>query len=535
MNPEQVIGITLWWEEQTFPGKELFSLDDNGTLTLVQTGDLKERVIATIPADGADQALKHLTDKFEQVQTRIRDTEGEWLAAEDKIKMADKVSHLRDYLQTVNAVGDLRKAMEDVSAWQQVLNSLFEENLKVKTKIAETAESLVEHTEWKETTQAYRDLTEQWKQAGPVERVINDQLWSRIEAAKNKFLDRKKENQDSNEKDLLLTLDLKIELAEEAEALANSEEWKATTEAYQKIIEKWKAIGRTLPKKNEELWQRIMTARSTFFDRKKDHYNMIQKEQEVNYEKKISIAERAEALKDSQDWNATTLAFAALMDEWKKTGRVAAERGDEIWKRYNDAQEQFFEAKKAHTDTLRVTFEQNYQKKSALLKRAEEIKNSSRWNDTTIEMNHLFDEWKKIGPVAKEHNNTIWNAFLAARKHFFGRKDAHRDQRKQFLEAQKSARMEQAYTIVMKMRQEIAAEEEKLADFQNALDNVTPGKKAEELKTHLEVLISDSNAKMKRLKEKLAAGEDELRHIEEEEKERAARQAEKETKPEAEA
>jgi hypothetical protein len=134
----------------------------------------------------------------------------------------------------------------------------------------------------------------------------------------------------------------------------------------------------------------------------------------------------------------------------------------------------------------------------------------------------------------------MWDAFLGARKHFFNRKDANRDQRKMYAEAQKSARMEQAFTIVHKMREEIAVEEEKLADFKNAMDNITPGKKAEELRMHLEVLISDSNAKMKRLKEKLAAGEDELQHIREEEEakkmkdESAAKEKEKATEATAE-
>ncbi len=540
MTLEQANGLNLWWEEQTFSGKELFKLDENGNLVLCAKPHITERIIATLAAENNDAVLKNLTEKFEAVLSRVREVEVEWLAAEDKLKVADKVEHLREYLQQVAAVGDFEKPMLLVADWDKAIKELIEENVQAKTKLAELAESLAESSEWKETNQAFKDLADKWKQTGYIDRGRNDKIWNRIEAARKVFLDRKRIQQEDNEKDLFLTLDLKIELAEQAEALANSGEWKAATEAFQQIVEKWKTIGRTLPKKNEELWQRIMSARSVFFDRKKEHYNMVQEEQEGNYALKLNIVERAEALRESTEWNNTALAYAALMDEWKKTGRIAHDKGEELWKRYNAAQEQFFEARKRHTEATRITMENNFNLKSALLKKAEEIKNSSRWGETTIEMNRIFDEWKKIGPVPREHNNTMWDAFLGARKHFFNRKDANRDQRKMYAEAQKSARMEQAFTIVHKMREEIAVEEEKLADFKNAMDNITPGKKAEELRMHLEVLISDSNAKMKRLKEKLAAGEDELQHIREEEEakkmkdESAAKEKEKATEATAE-
>ena len=124
-------------------------------------------------------------------------------------------------------------------------------------------------------------------------------------------------------------------------------------------------------------------------------------------------------------------------------------------------------------------------------------------------MNELLDEWKKIGPVARDVSNKIWDEFIAARKHFFARKDANREQRKQFVEVQKQVRTEQAKEMVGKLLTDIAEEEEKLVDFAEALKNITPGKKAEELRKHLEKLLAEGQQKIKRLKEKYAAVQDE--------------------------
>jgi polyhydroxyalkanoate synthesis regulator phasin len=148
---------------------------------------------------------------------------------------------------------------------------------------------------------------------------------------------------------------------------------------------------------------------------------------------------------------------------------------------------------------------QNYEAKMKLLNRAEAIKNSGQWNDTTAEMNELLDEWKKIGPVAREHANKIWEQFIAARKHFFARKDAYRDQRKHNVEAQKSVRTEQAKEMVSRLLREIQEEESKIADFTEALKNITPGKKAGELRSHLENLLAEGAKTLKRLKEKYDA------------------------------
>ncbi len=529
MTPEQANNIITWWEEQTFPGKELFKLDETGTIVLCGTPLIKERNIATITLESADMVLRNLIDKYNTVASRLKEMEVEWLATDDKLKLADKVEHLKEFLSHFNAIGDFNTPIQIINEWSKTLKELEDENVKAKTQLAELAESLAESTLWKETAVAYKDLTVRWKQTGYVSKSKNDQLWNRIEAAKKTFHDRKRNHHDDEEKDFLQNLDLKIELAEQAEALANSENWKSTTDAYLKIVEQWKSIGRTLPRKNEELWQRIAAAKNTFFDRKKAHYAVMQQEHEVNLGLKIALVERAEALTDSTEWNATAQAYATLMEEWKKTGRISQEKGDELWKRFIGALDHFQQARKKQMDEVRAVHDANYKLKAALVKRAEEIKNSSRWGETTTEMNKLFDEWKKIGAVSREHHNTIWESFIGARKHFFNRKDAYRDQRKVHADAQKSARVEQAHAVVHKMLQEIAIEEEKLADFQNALSNITPGKKADELRTHLEVLISDSKAKMKRLKEKLEAGEDELRYIEEKERQEKEREYKRET------
>jgi uncharacterized protein YqiB (DUF1249 family) len=179
------------------------------------------------------------------------------------------------------------------------------------------------------------------------------------------------------------------------------------------------------------------------------------------------------------------------------------DKSDELWNRLNTARDHFFQNRRQHLETLKVSQEDNYAQKRALLKRAQEIKTSANWRETTEEMNELLTEWKKIGKVPKEHSE-IWDEFLAARKYFFERKDADRERRKQQAEKQFSLKHQKTQSFVSQLEAELAEETERLEDFKQALENVTPGNKAEELRAHLTKLIAQSEVKINHKKEKIS-------------------------------
>src|SRR5581483_5864312 len=109
--------ITAWWNEQSFPGKELYKLDETGNLVLCENNTVRERVIATITPENADIAVKNLIDKFQEVEAKVKEVELEWVTAEDKQVMTEKVTQLNEYLRHVNALGDFLKLSLLVHDW----------------------------------------------------------------------------------------------------------------------------------------------------------------------------------------------------------------------------------------------------------------------------------------------------------------------------------------------------------------------------------------------------------------------------------
>src|SRR5690606_8164488 len=127
----------------------------------------------------------------------------------------------------------------------------------------------------------------------------------------------------------------------------------------------------------------------------------------------------------------------------------------------------------------------------ALVNRAEAIQDSIQWRETTEELTEMMTQWKSIGPVPREQSNKIWNRFLEARNHFFGRKDADREKRKARMEIHKQIRDKQTAHHLISCEEQLKEEQAKLSDFEQALQNVS-GPKAEQLKAHLTTLITET-------------------------------------------
>src|SRR5690606_36536195 len=235
--------------------------------------------------------------------------------------------------------------------------------------VKEAEEKSKTSEDWKETNDYFKHIIDNWKETGFTDKQRSDELWSRLEKAKDVFYERKRTYYETQEKIMLQNLDIKMEIVEQAEQLAASAEWRATSEAFHQLMEKWKSTGRTMHDKNEGLWNRFITAKNSFFENKQAHYYSIQQEQQANLEKKLALIEKAEALKESKDWNATAKVYGSLMEEWKETGKVPKENADEIWQRFCDAKNHFFDAKRQHHETVRVSLEDNYAQKLSLLKR----------------------------------------------------------------------------------------------------------------------------------------------------------------------
>lgn len=487
--------LQQWWSAKSFEGKEFCSLDENGQL---RVAPFHEKVINTLNPVTGDAVIQQLLERFKEFKKQINEFEQEWSLNSDKLKLMFKLQKLREHIHHSPAIGHIAQLLAQIQTWDQHIAQIIEENYKAKKELVATAEQmLINNDNWKEITQKLKDLTEQWKSMGFVDKKRNEVLWDQLEAIKSKFFAEKRMRQEDLEKDMLQHLDLKMELVEKAKSLATSENWKETSEQFKQLLEDWKQIGKTIPEKNEQLWQQFIASKNHFYERKKIHTEQIRVEQEANFDKKKAIVDKAELIKNSTDWSITTQAFNDLMNEWKTIGPAPSEHNNRLWEQFAAAKEEFFNAKRSQADAYKAMLEENYQKKTSIIERAEAIKNSTNWREATEEMNELFEQWKKIGHVGKEHSDKLWDQFLSARKHFFNRKDQDRERRKQQYEKNKELHYTQTKQFLATLEHETADEEAQIEEFKNNLTTISEGPKADAIKTHLTALIIEIEQRIK--------------------------------------
>lgn len=115
---------------------------------------------------------------------------------------------------------------------------------RVKEEIIARAEALKDSTNWGETSNAFRELMEQWKRAPRASRREDDALWARFRAAQQAFFDARHRNDLAVDSEYQANLSAKEELLKEAEALLPITDHEEAKSALRSIQDRWAEIGR---------------------------------------------------------------------------------------------------------------------------------------------------------------------------------------------------------------------------------------------------------------------------------------------------
>lgn len=511
-NREQNGLIQREWDELAFDGKYLFRIEDN-ELLLAENGQVKGRVVATLTEENCRETFEELTRKFKEAQLQFSHIQDEWQKQEDKTRVSATVKRFHNFFSKLNGLGNFSLILKPLKAMEEELKSVLATNYDVRLAIVRKAEAMKDASEIK--AEDWNSLLEEWKHAPFIEKEENDLLWMKFDTARNSFYEKKQELIEDHNRELMQNLDWKMEVCEQAESWANSENWKEGTEAFKVLFERWKDIGHVPSiEKNDALWDRFRAAKDAFFNRKAAHFEKIKVEQEENYQLKLKLVAEAEGIKDATTWKATSEHFSQLMNHWKSIGKVPFEKAEELWQRLQAARDCFYNARRQSMNEIKERLDENLSIKEGLADRAQKIKDSTDWEDATKEMNQLMADWKKAGAVPKEHSDEVWGRFLASRKHFFARKDADREKRKAIFFKKLNGRLEQTRQFLAKLRSEHEEDQLNLDDFQQSLKNTTgTTARDHELRTHLSGLIDNLKKRMPSREEKINEVEKQLESL----------------------
>lgn len=360
--------------------------------------------------------LKNLVEKQEDVNSTFpafRELQNRWreIGPVPATKFRDLNDTYQFYVEKFYDMVKINRDLRDLD---------FKKNLEAKEAFCKAAEKLSENENVVEAFRELQKLHEQWKEFGPVAKEFRDSIWDRFKAATaviNKkyqaYFEGQKEKQQEN-------LAEKTKLCEQVEAIAGKEvkssnEWNTLSTEIEEIQKIWRTIGFATRKENQKIYDRFRAACDKFFTRKREYYSQFKDSMNENMEKKLSLIEQAEALKDSKEWKKTTEALIALQKQWKEIGAVPRKKSEQLWKRFRAACDEFFNERDKNAKPEN-DFYGNLKAKKALV---EEINEYALSGDAAADREAaraFADRWQGIGFVPFKEKDAIQASYTEAMK-----------------------------------------------------------------------------------------------------------------------
>ena len=260
------------------------------------------------------------------------------------------------------------------------LRSKEEENLTLKTALCEKVEEISKQenktaSDWEKRSKEIIDIQNQWKTIGFAPQKMNVKIFERFRAACDDFFGRKAEYFKALKVTFSENIEKKKALVEKAQALADSTDWKATSDKLIALQKEWKTVGMVPKKLGDQLWQEFLGACNKFFEARNAAGAGQRNEEHANLEKKKGIIEQLKALAENAA-EATKEKVQALTEEYNKVGHVPYKEKDKLYEAYHEVLDRIYKELNISTKRRRLNdFKANIKN---VAKRGEEALDNER-------------------------------------------------------------------------------------------------------------------------------------------------------------
>ena len=230
-------------------------------------------------------------------------------------------------------------------------------NYDAKTAICEKIEELLNDSinsigAWQKKSNDVNELFKVWKTIGPAQKKLNDEIWDRFKGSMDTFFSNKKEFFSRLKEQQLENYNRKLQLCVEAEALADSKEWKKATDRIKKLQEEWKKIGPVPKRHSDKIWKRFRSACDAFFTSKSEHFSGIKGVEEENLRLKRELLERIKAYEIKKERSENMEAIKAFQREWMAIGYVPMKYKDATQDEYRKSIDALFDKMKLNENEI---------------------------------------------------------------------------------------------------------------------------------------------------------------------------------------
>jgi len=429
---EQLVDVSDW----TYVSMEFDNIDN-----LWAEGPDTDEADITTYRERIDQLRKEFEEKKqahyeEQKRRRQENLEKKNAILESMQKIVDEeqwaatkeVGRLKGRWERIKAVpsesaedlekkfNDLLRTFDDHKVDRLVKKKQKEaDNLTGKLVILEKMESFLEKLDetsnWDEMEESFEQLAKQFRKIGRVPVEKNQEVWNKYHQLQDTFHSMRFKHDKEYRNTIEKYLSRKKKLIDEAEALIDADDLADAARKVNKLHRRWKKAG-NLPQKDEnELWDRFKAATDAFNDKKSENIDVLRDQEQENLEEKHALIEKAEALKDSDDWEQAHRELQSLMDKWKNVGPVPKRSSGKIWKKFKGAMDHFYNRRREHFKEVKEERKDNLKEKEEVLSKLRELRDHEDPIEAVNIAKPLQEEFKKAGYVPIKHKNRMWKEY----------------------------------------------------------------------------------------------------------------------------
>lgn len=323
----------------------------------------------------------------------------------------------------------IRKMNEKIREYRRNTERMLEANLLRKQDLISELQKLIsEEPNMNKAFEKLRELQESWKQIGPVPKAQADNIYNTWRHYVNAFYDFASINKELYQIELKKNLEIKQDLIRQTRELMNVKSIKRSLELLHLIQKEWREVGPVPREMDKEIFEQFKNAYKAVYERRDEYFKQQDEVRKANLQVKENLCAEAEALATKEyeslkAWKEDEAKLKRLEDAWKKTGPVPKNANEAIWERFKSARKAFHKHRLRMLRDMSNRFDENYKNKVELCEKAEALKDSTDWKETTAKLIELQKKWKQIGPVDRKRSDAIWNRFRAACDHFFHAKE----------------------------------------------------------------------------------------------------------------
>ncbi|MCQ2275019.1 MAG: DUF349 domain-containing protein [Bacteroidales bacterium] len=459
------------------------------------------------------QILDELRALNEKDSESLKQTYDEFNAIQEKWKAIGEVprEQMNDLWQNYHFL--IEQFFNKIKITRELRDLDLKRNLEQKIQLCERAEELIVETSVMKAFKTLQELRAQWKEIGPVPQEQNEETWQRFNNAANKIDERRKEYYDQRKEELEQNLLAKQALIEKANELTqelpkSTREWNDTTEALDKLLNLWKSIGPVPREQNEEIWNTFKGTIDKHYADKKQHFGQMRDEQTENYNKKVALCLKAEAIAKREDWKNATEELLQLQTEWKQIGATSRKVSDKVWHRFRSACDEFFAKKAEFFKDIRSNESENLEKKLAIIEEMKQFQLGENKDENLTAVKDFQRRWAEIGHVPMKEKDRVMGEYRGMLDGFFEKlKISAREAEENNYRARIRNFNGDAKKFVNNEKQELMDKIEKLRSdlklWENNLGFLASSKQADLLKAEFEKKMQGARQQIALLESKL--------------------------------